>query len=283
MQIYIDGKFCSKEEATISVFDHGLLYGDGIFEGVRFYGKKLFCLEAHVKRLYQSAKALQLTIPLESEKLQKTIHECVERNDLADGYIRIVVTRGKGSLGLSPKSCSQASLIIIVGEIALYSPEAYETGLSIITCATRRMTHGALSPQIKSLNYLNNILAKQETLRAGVEEGLMLNEQGFVSECTADNIFIVREEKVVTPSLDAGALAGITRSVVIDLARSLGLKVEEALLTCYDIYTADECFLTGTAAEIIPVVKLDEKSIGAGVPGPVTKRLIQTFKALVAA
>ncbi|MBX9743272.1 MAG: branched-chain-amino-acid transaminase [Chthoniobacterales bacterium] len=283
MQIYIDGKFFSKEEATISVFDHGLLYGDGIFEGIRFYGRKIFCLEAHIKRLYHSAKALQLGMPLEPQQLQETICECVKRNDLTDGYIRVIVTRGKGSLGLSPKSCPQASLIIIVAEIALYSPEAYQKGLSIITCATRRMTHGALSPQIKSLNYLNNIMAKQETLRAGVEEGLMLNEQGFVSECTSDNIFIVREGKVITPSLGAGALAGITRAVVIELARSLELVVEEALLTCYDIYTAQECFLTGTAAEIIPVVKLDERLIGTGAPGPITQRLIETFRTLVAA
>lgn len=280
MKIYIDGTFFSEKEATVSVFDHGLLYGDGIFEGLRFYDGKIFCLEAHIKRLYQSAKALQLTIPLQPEQLQEAVCESVRQNDLVDGYIRLLVTRGKGSLGLSPASCPQASVIIIVAKIALYPPEAYQKGLSIITCATRRMTHGALSPQIKSLNYLNNIMAKQEAMRAGAGEGVMLNEQGFVAECTGDNIFIVRENKILTPTLDSGALAGITRAVVIDLARSLEYEVEEAHLTCYDIYTADECFLTGTAAEIISVIKLDEKIIGTGRPGPVTERLMKTFQTL---
>jgi branched-chain amino acid aminotransferase len=279
MQIYIDGAFFSESDAKISVFDHGLLYGDGIFEGIRFYDGKAFCLKEHLERLYQSAKALLLTIPLEFHKLQEAVLETICRNnEFSDGYVRLVVTRGKGSLGLSPESCPKASVIIIVAKIALYSPEAYKMGLSVVTCATRRNTHGALSPRIKSLNYLNNVMAKMEAARAGAGEGLMLNEQGFVAECTGDNIFIVNGNELTTPSIDSGALEGITRAVVIKLARGIGLVVKEVPLTCYDLYNAEECFLTGTAAEVISVVKLDERIIGNGRPGAITERLRKAFR-----
>ena len=278
MQIYIDGHFFSDGDAKISVFDHGLLYGDGIFEGIRFYDGKAFCLKEHLERLYQSAKALMLTIPLELSELQEAVLETIRCNDLSDGCVRLVVTRGKGSLGLSPESCSKASVIIIVAKIALYPQEAYEKGLSVVTCATRRNTHEALSPRIKSLNYLNNVMARMEAARAGAGEGLMLNEQGFVAECTGDNIFIVNAGEILTPSIDSGALAGITRAVMIRLARGMGLVVNESHLTCYDIYNAEECFLTGTAAEVISVVKLDERIIGNGCPGPVTERLKKAFQ-----
>ncbi len=278
MQIYIDGAFFSENDAKISVFDHGLLYGDGIFEGIRFYDRKAFCLEEHLERLYQSAKALLLTIPLAPELLKEAVLEIIHRNNLSDGYVRLVITRGKGSLGLSPASCLKASVIIIVAKIALYAQEAYETGLSVVTCATQRNTHEALNPRIKSLNYLKNVMAKMEATRAGAGEGLMLNEQGYIAECTGDNIFIVNKGELLTPSVDSGALEGITRAVVIRLARDMGLVVKEAHLTCYDLYNAEECFLTGTAAEVISVIKLDERIIGNGLSGPITERLRKAFR-----
>ena len=278
MQIYIDGQFFSENEAKISVFDHGLLYGDGIFEGIRFYNGTILCLEEHIERLHQSAKALLLTIPLERTLLKEAILETICRNDLLDGYIRLLVTRGKGSLGLNPESCPKASLIIIAAKASFYPQEFYDKGLSMITCATRRMTHGALSPRIKSLNYLNNVMGKMEASRAGAGEGLMLNEQGLVAECTGDNIFIVSKGELLTPSLDSGALAGITRALILKIAKELNIPTKETHLTCYDIYIADECFLTGTAAEVIPAVQLDQRVIGDGRPGPITKCLMKAFK-----
>ena len=281
MQIYIDGQFFSEEEAKISVFDHGLLYGDGIFEGLRFYEGAVFCLEEHIDRLYQSAQAILLKIPLTHAQLQDAVLETIRRNNFKDGYIRLVVTRGKGSLGLNPESCPQASIIIIIATIKLYPKESYEKGLNVITCSTRRVTHGALSPMIKSLNYLNNVMAKIEAAQAGAGEGLMLNEAGLVAECTGDNIFIVKSGQVFTPPTSSGALAGITRAVVMKIAGELGLVVHEKEMTRYDIYTADECFLTGTAAEIIPVAQLDQRVIGDGAPGKMTLLLMEQFQKLI--
>lgn len=280
MQIYIDGTFFPESDAKISVFDHGLLYGDGIFEGIRFYGGVPFYLEEHLDRLFQSAKALLLNIPLDRTSLQKAVLETIRRNDLKDGYVRLLVTRGKGSLGLNPDSCPTSSLIIIVAKIHFYSQELYEKGLSIITCATRRIAHGALSPRIKSLNYLNNIFAKQEALRAGADDGLMLNEEGLVAECTGANIFIVMKGELLTPSMECGALAGVTRALVIKLAKELEITVKEIPLTCYDIYTAEECFLTGTAVEIVPVITVDQRVIGEGIPGAITQQLMGAFQKL---
>lgn len=280
MQIYIDGQFFSEQEAKISVFDHGLLYGDGVFEGIRFYNGKIFCGDEHLERLYHSARAILLEIPLKLEELKKALLETIERNQLLDGYVRLIVTRGKGSLGLNPSSCPKPTVIIIVSTIALYSKEAYENGLALITCATRRVAPAALSPMIKSLNYLNNVMARIEAFHAGAEEGLMLNEQGFIAECTGDNIFIVKKGIVMTPSTFSGALAGISRAVAMRLALDMGLEVKEVPMTCYDVYTADECFLTGTAAEIVPVVSLDRRKIGSGQPGLITQKLMGAFQKL---
>ncbi|MBM3857476.1 MAG: branched-chain-amino-acid transaminase [Verrucomicrobia bacterium] len=280
MQIYIDGKFFSEDEAKISVFDHGLLYGDGVFEGLRFYNGKIFCCDEHLERLYQSARAILLEIPLEIAEIKKALEETIRRNELADGYVRLVVTRGKGSLGLNPSSCDKPTVIIIASTIALYPKEAYEKGLAVITCATRRLAPAAFSPMIKSLNYLNNIMARLEAVHAGAEEGLMLNEQGFIAECTADNIFIIKKGVLMTPPTYCGALAGISRAVAIQLALDMGLEVKEIPMTCYDVYTAEECFLTGTAAEIVPAVLLDRRKIGSGTPGPMTKKLMQRFQKL---
>lgn len=280
MKVYIDGKFFDKADARISVFDHGLLYGDGIFEGIRFYDGKVFRLEEHMRRLGDSARALHLELPMPLAEITEAVVETIRANGLRDGYVRLVVTRGEGDLGLSPKLCPKASVIIIADAIKLYSAEKYEKGLSVVTCATRRMPHGALSPMVKSLNYLNNVLAKLEALNAGAGEGLMLNEQGYVAECTGDNVFILRDGEMKTPPISAGALAGVTRAIAIELAGELGVPVSEPLLTRYDIYTADEAFLTGTAAEIIPMVALDHRPIGDGRPGPVTKQLITRFHEL---
>ncbi|MFZ4116828.1 MAG: branched-chain-amino-acid transaminase [Chthoniobacterales bacterium] len=280
MQIYIDGTFFSEAEAKISVFDHGLLYGDGIFEGIRFYKRIPFYLEEHLTRLFQSAKALLLNIPLDREALKKAVLETIQKNEFQDGYIRLLVTRGKGSLGLNPDSCPHSSLIIIADKVRFYSQELYEKGISIITCATRRIGHGALSPRIKSLNYLNNVFAKQEALRAGVDDGLMLNEEGLVAECTGANIFIVVQGELLTPSLECGALAGITRALVIKLAKELEITIKEIPLTCYDLYTAEECFLTGTAVEIIPVTHLDQRVIGDGISRSITRQLMEKFHKL---
>jgi branched-chain amino acid aminotransferase len=282
MKIYIDGKFYDKQNAKISVFDHGLLYGDGVFEGIRFYNGRVFRLEEHIDRLYDSARAICLTIGPDKPTLSEAVLETIRRNDLHDGYVRLVVTRGIGDLGLNPALCPLATVIVIASKITLYAPEKYENGLEVVTCSTRRIPHGALSPMVKSLNYLNNILAKIEAQNAGAGEGLMLNEQGFVAECTGDNIFIVKNGALSTPPISSGALAGVTRGVVFELAAELGLPISEPLMTRYDIYTADECFLTGTAAEVIPAVKLDTRLIGDGLPGPITQRLIARFRELTA-
>lgn len=282
MKIYIDGEFYDKENAKISVFDHGLLYGDGVFEGIRFYNGRVFRLDEHINRLFDSARAICLNIGLDKTAVTKATLETIRRNGLQDGYVRLVVTRGVGDLGLNPALCPKASVVIIASKITLYSSENYKHGLEVVTCATRRIPHGALSPMVKSLNYLNNVLAKIEAQNAGAGEGLMLNEQGFVAECTGDNIFIVKNGVITTPPIASGALAGVTRSVVFDLAGEFGISIHEPMMTRYDIYTADECFLTGTAAEVIPAVKLDTRPIGDGLPGPITKKLIARFQELTA-
>jgi branched-chain amino acid aminotransferase len=280
MKIYIDGAFLPESEAKISVFDHGLLYGDGVFEGIRFYNGRIFRLEGHLDRLWDSARAIYLTIPLSREEMTAALLATVRENELRDGYIRLIITRGIGNLGLNPENCRRSSVIIIAATIALYPEEQYRRGLDVITCGTRRMSPAALSPQVKSLNYLNNILAKIEAMQAGAGEGLMLNEQGFVAECTGDNIFVLKRGILSTPPISAGGLRGITRDVVIEIAREFGMPCQEPELTRYDIYTAEECFLTGTAAEIIPVISLDKRQIGSGAPGPVTARFIARFREL---
>jgi branched-chain amino acid aminotransferase len=282
MKIYIDGEFYDKENAKISVFDHGLLYGDGVFEGIRFYNGRVFRLEEHIDRLFDSARAIALNIGMEKSAVIEATLETIRQNNLQDGYIRLVVTRGVGDLGLNPMLCPKSSMIIIASKITLYSADKYENGLEVVTCATRRIPHGALSPMVKSLNYLNNVMAKIEAQNAGAGEGLMLNEQGFVSECTGDNIFIIKNGVISTPPIAAGALAGVTRAVVFDLAAEFGIPIREPMMTRYDIFTADECFLTGTAAEVIPAVKLDTRPIGDGKPGPLTRRLIARFRELTA-
>jgi len=280
MKIYLNGQLVPKEQAAVSVFDHGLLYGDGVFEGIRFYAGRVFRLDDHIDRLYRSARAIALTIPLTPDEMSLAVLETIRANGLQDGYVRLVVTRGEGSLGLSPKSCPRPTVFIIASTITLYPDEMYQNGLKLITCATRRIAHGALSPMVKSLNYLNNIMAKIEADQAGAGEGLILNEQGLVAECTGDNVFIVRDGRIVTPPISAGALSGVTRAVVFELAAEAGIEIREQDITRYDIYTADECFLTGTAAEIIPVVELDAREVGGGKPGPVTKHLTQMFREL---
>jgi len=280
LKVYIDGTLYENDQAKVSVFDHGLLYGDGVFEGIRAYGGRIFQLDAHLERLYDSAKAIALKIPLSPEKLKEAIRNTLDTNGLKDAYIRVVVTRGVGTLGLDPNKCSGSSLIIITDSITLYPDELYEKGLEIVTVATIRIHPAALSPRIKSLNYLNNILAKIEAINAGCLEALMLNANGLVAECTGDNIFIVRKGVIFTPPETAGILKGITRGVVMGLAREEGIEVREENLTRYDLYTADECFLTGTAAEIIPVVRIDRRQIGPGTPGPITSRLRKLFNEL---
>jgi branched-chain amino acid aminotransferase len=280
VKIFIDGKYCSERDAKVSVFDHGLLYGDGVFEGIRAYHGHVFKLKEHIDRLFYSAKAILLEIPMSHAQLMKATVEACRANKLRDGYIRLVVTRGVGTLGLNPRTCKKPSVIIIADKIQLYPPEYYKRGLDIITVPTVRNLHSALNPAIKSLNYLNNILAKIEANNAGVEEAVMLNAEGFVAECTGDNLFIVKNRALFTPPLSAGALYGITRQTVIELAEEAGLKVSEPNLTRYDLFNADECFLTGTGAELIPVVKIDGRVIGTGKPGPITRRLEEDYHAL---
>lgn len=281
LKIWLDGKIVDEGEAKVSVFDHGLLYGDGVFEGIRFYHGRVFRLEAHVKRLFDSSKAILLDLPWTADEVCRSICETIRANGLEDGYVRLLVTRGVGSLGLSPESCPVPTMIIIAADIQLYPQSDYEVGLKVVTCATRRPTHSSLSPQVKSLNYLNNVMAKVESLRAGGREGLMLNEQGYVAECTGDNIFIVKNGVVYTPPVSDGGLDGITRGVIFELAAQLNVTIEERTMTRFDIITADECFLTGTAAEVIPAVELDHRPIGEGVPGALTGRFIEAFRALV--
>jgi branched-chain amino acid aminotransferase len=280
MKIFIDGKFFDEKTAKVSVFDHGLLYGDGVFEGIRAYNGRVFKLAEHIERLFSSAQAILLKIPMSRSELIKAVVETCRRNKLRDGYIRLVVTRGIGSLGLNPYTCKRGSIIIIAGKIQLYPEEEYKRGLSIITVPTARNLHSALNPAIKSLNYLNNILAKIEAINGGCEEAIMLNAQGFVAECTGDNIFLVKDGHLSTPPLSSGALYGITRGVVLDLARENGMSVSEPDVTRYDLFNADECFLTGTGAEVIAVVKIDGRIIGKGRPGPITARLVKRYHEL---
>jgi branched-chain amino acid aminotransferase len=280
MKIYIDGKYYDERTAKVSVFDHGLLYGDGIFEGIRIYNGRVFKLKEHIDRLFYSAKAILLQIPLTHAQLvQATVATC-RKNKLRNGYIRLLVTRGVGNLGLNPRSCKQPSVIIIADKIQVYPAELYARGMDIVTVPTVRNLHSALNPAVKSLNYLNNILAKIEANHAGCEEAVMLNAEGFVSECTADNLFIVKNGGLFTPPNSAGALYGITRQTVIELAQAAGLKVFEPNLTRYDLFNADECFLTGTGAEIMPVVKIDSRVIGTGKPGKLTRGLVEKYHAL---
>ncbi len=280
MKIYIDGKFCDEKSAKISVFDHGLLYGDGVFEGIRAYNGRVFKLKEHIDRLFYSAKAILLDIPMTHAALMKATVETIRANKLRDCYVRLIVTRGIGTLGLNPRSCRKPSVIIIAGKIQVYPAELYARGMDIVTVPTVRNLHSAVNPAIKSLNYLNNILAKIEANNAGVEEAVMLNAAGFVAECTADNLFIIKHGALLTPPLSAGALYGITRGTVMALAGELGVKVSEPNLTRYDLFNADECFLTGTGAEIMPVIKIDGRVIGTGKPGPVTKSLVTKYHAL---
>ena len=278
--VYINGTLVPVADAKISVYDHGLLYGDGVFEGIRVYGGRAFLLDEHVQRLYESARAIRLEIPLSPAEMSTAVDKTVSANNIGDGYVRLVVTRGAGTLGLDIRRTSNPQVIIIADTITLYPAELYEQGMKLITASTIRNHPGALSPRIKSLNYLNNILAKIEGTDAGSPEALMLNHKGEVAECTGDNIFIVKAGIVRTPPTDAGILEGITRNATIRLARESGRAVEEVALTRHDLYTADECFLTGTAAEVIAVVSLDGRPIGAGKPGPVTKDLRERFHAL---
>jgi branched-chain amino acid aminotransferase len=277
----MNGTLVSENDAKVSVFDHGLLYGDGVFEGLRSYGGQVFRLDSHIDRLWESAKAICLEIPMSKKEVSSAVNATLEANQLVDGYVRLVVTRGAGSLGLDPNRTSHPQVIVIADTITLYPREFYDKGLSIITASTQRTHSAALSPRIKSLNYLNNIMAKLEGLRAGCVEALMLNHKGEVAECTGDNIFVVRSGTLVTPPSDAGILEGITRGAVIELAEAAKIDCQEKTLVRHDLYTADECFLTGTAAEVIPVVEIDSRSIGNGVPGPITKRLTADFHLMV--
>ena len=280
MKIYLDGKFVDEADAKISVFDHGVLYGDGVFEGIRLYSGRIFRLEEHIERLLASAKAIMLAIPLSKAELCAACCATCRENKLTDGYIRLVVTRGVGNLGLNPFTCKRPSIFIIAATIELYPKTVYEKGVELITAATMRNHPNAVSPAIKSLNYLNNILARIEAVKAGTVEALMLNGEGFVAECTGDNVFICRNGKLETPPASAGALNGITRAAVIELAGKLGLPVREMNLTRYDVMTADECFLTGSAAEIVPVASLDGRIIGTGKPGAITLQLTEAFHKL---
>ena len=280
MKIYIDGEYYDRENAKVSVFDHGLLYGDGVFEGIRAYNGRIFKLREHIERLFKSAKAILLTIPMSVDEVCEAVRATCEANQIEDGYIRLLVTRGEGSLGLNPESCKRPSIIVIASGIQLYPKEYYERGLTIVTAPTVRNLHNAINPAIKSLNYLNNILAKIEAGNAGCEEAIMLNSEGFIAECTGDNLFILSEGKLCTPPLEAGALYGITRNVVMELARSEGLEVVEKNISRYDVFVADECFLTGTGAEVVPVVKVDQRIIGDGTPGEVTKKLVAAYNEL---
>jgi branched-chain amino acid aminotransferase len=280
MKIFIDGKFYSERDAKISVFDHGLLYGDGVFEGIRAYNGRVFKLKEHVERLFYSAKAILLEIPMSPAKISEAVLASCRANKIRDGYIRLVVTRGVGNLGLNPRSCKKPTVFIIADKIQVYPQELYARGMEIVTVPTARNLHSALNPAIKSLNYLNNILAKIEANNAGVEEAVMLNAEGFVAECTADNLFVVKNGELFTPPLSAGALYGITRHTVIELARESGIKVSEPNLTRYDLFCADECFLCGTGAEIMPVIKIDGRVIGNGKPGAVTHKLVDDYHAL---
>ncbi len=278
MKIYLDGKLVDQADAKISVFDHGLLYGDGIFEGIRIYGGNIFRLDEHLERLEYSAKALLLKMPWTRKEIADATIETCRANNLQDGYIRLVVTRGVGDLGLAPWLCPKPSLFIIASKISLYPQEYYDNGLAIVTVPTRRINPAALPPTIKSLNYMNNILGKIEAKQFGALEAIMLNDQGYVAECTADNIFIVHKGEIITPAASQGALKGVTRSTIFDIAKELGVPIRETDMTRYDVWVSDECFLTGSGAEVIPAVKLDGREIGTGKPGPITQRVLAAFR-----
>lgn len=283
MEIWMDGEFVPREQASVSVFDHGLLYGDGVFEGIRAYNGKVFKLKEHVERLYRSATVIDLDIPMSQDEMSQAVLEACRRNDIESGYVRLVVTRGVGDLGLDPDKCEDPTVFIIAADIELYPEEVYEQGLELVSVPTRRNLNEALNPRVKSLNYLNNIMAKMEAKNAGAPEGIMLNQEGYVVECTGDNLFIVEQDGQVirtTPPYQ-GALEGITRQTLIDLARDQGHEVREEPLNRYDLYVAEECFVTGTAAEALPVIKIDDRQIGDGTPGPVVRGLIDDFRTFV--
>ena len=279
MKVYINGKFYEKNDAKISVFDHGLLYGDGVFEGIRSYNRMVFKLKEHIDRLYESAKSIMLDIPLNREQMIKSVIATLKENNLSDAYIRLIVTRGEGDLGLDPRKCrGKATTIIITDKIALYPDKFYKEGLKIITVPTVRNLPEALNPQIKSLNYLNNILAKIEAVNSGYDEAIMLDSLGYVAECTGDNIFIVKKDHLYTPPQCMGTLRGITRDTVIEVCHKGKIPVHEHVITRHEVYISDECFLTGTAAEIIPVVAVDGRMIGKGIPGKLTLSIMKKFK-----
>ena len=276
--VYVDGRFTTKDEAVVSVYDHGFLYGDGVFEGIRAYNGRVFKLREHVDRLFESAHTLRLKIPMTREQMADTIVETVRRTGFRDAYIRPVISRGRGDLGIDPAKCPAASVVIIVDTIQLYPEEAYRRGLRLVTTSTRMRPADVLSPRIKTCNYLSNIMGRLEVNLAGADEGLMLTAHGYVAECTADNIFIVRGGRVLTPPVHLGILQGVTRQTVLDLCGSLGIRAEEHIMTLHDVYTADECFLTGTGAELGPDVQVDGRAIGTGAPGPVTNRILKEFR-----
>lgn len=276
--IYLDGQFVRKEDAVVSVYDHGFLYGDGVFEGLRVYDGNVFRLQEHMDRLYASAHSLMLTIPFSKEEFTQIIVDTIRKNELKSAYLRVVVSRGAGNLGLDPRSCPKPSVIVIAEALSIFGKELYENGLKMASVATRRNRSDVLSPQVKSLNYLNNIIVKLESIQSGADEALMMNDQGYVTEGSADNIFVVKNKKIITPPVYLGALEGVTRNVIIELARERGYSMEEVPFTRHDVYIADEVFLTGTAAEVIPVVEVDQRVIGSGKPGDVTQDLLKAFR-----
>jgi branched-chain amino acid aminotransferase len=281
MMIWLDGRLVPREEATVSVFDHGLLYGDGVFEGIRVYARRVFRLDGHLDRLYDSAKAIALDIPMDRAALVDAIAATIKANQKENGYIRLVVTRGVGDLGVDPTKCPKATVFVIVTDIQVYPAELYARGVKVITSATRQVSHEAFDARVKSLNYLKNVLAKIDANRAGAQEAIMLNAEGFVGECSADNLFVVKHGMLLTPSPQDGALEGITRGALLELAGEARIPAREKRLTRYDVYTADECFLSGTGAEVMPIAEVDGRMIGTATPGPVTKQLSDAFHALV--
>ena len=280
-EIYLDGNWVAPEAARVSVFDHGLLYGDGVFEGIRVYARRVFRLDAHLDRLFASARALALVIPLDQGAVKAVVHEAVRRNRQEDGYLRLVVTRGKGELGSDPRSYPRATVFCIATDVRVYPRELYANGITAITSATRQVSHEAVDPRVKSLNYLKNILAKIDAQQAGADEAIMLNAAGFIAECSADNLFVVRSGRLATPSPQDGGLEGITRGAILELAAEAQIPAAELRLTRYDVYTADECFVCGTGAEVMPVKAVDGRTIGDGKPGPITRRLTEAFQAIV--
>jgi branched-chain amino acid aminotransferase len=280
VKIYLDGKLYAREDAKVSVFDHGFLYGDGVFEGIRVYEGNVFRLKEHIDRLYESAKTISLQIPLTPQEMTAAVRDTVAANEKKDAYIRLVVSRGTGDLGIDPAKCKTPTVVIIVADIALYPKEFYEKGIALVTASVRRIPNDSIDPRIKSLNYLNNILGKLDAKRSGALEAVMLNHQGYVAECTADNLFFVRDGWVKTPDVMQGALSGITRGAVLELAREAGFRTSETVVGLHDLYNAEEVFMTGTGAEIVPVIAVDGRQVGDGTPGPVTKRLLDDFRRL---